>query len=179
MTLRRTLWAAIILCALSLGAQANVSHPKAQEKAAKPALSLEEAALLRAEEAQAERVRKRDLEGYMKFYAHRDDLTLYDTEGTDAIIGWEACRKYWAEQFSGLRSVNKLELSKVRVHVVGDMGFVTATWTLEATTKDGDAMAQTGRLTDIWQKIEGKWLIVHEHSSLPFGNGGNLNVGKR
>ncbi len=33
--------------------------------------------------------------------------------------------------------------------------------------KDGRQIDMLERTTDVWQKIKGKWLIVHEHNSVP------------
>jgi ketosteroid isomerase-like protein len=33
--------------------------------------------------------------------------------------------------------------------------------------KDGNPIDMTLRLTDVLRKIKGKWLIVHEHVSVP------------
>lgn len=33
--------------------------------------------------------------------------------------------------------------------------------------KDGSRIDQTARVTDVYKKIGGRWLIVHEHVSVP------------
>jgi len=174
-TRHRMLWAGSALCALTLMTPATKPQAKSQEKPTNPALSKDEAALAQAEEAQGVKIRTRDVAGFMKYYAHRDDLTMYDTAGEDALVGWDTIRKHWEKQMDEILQVNRLELSKVRVRVVGDLGFLTATWKLEVTTREGEKVAQTGRVTDIWQKLDGKWLIVHEHNSIPFGDADNAN----
>ncbi len=42
------------------------------------------------------------------------------------------------------------------------------------TAKDGSKFNLVARVTDAYRKINGKWLIVHEHVSIPV----DLNTGK-
>jgi ketosteroid isomerase-like protein len=53
------------------------------------------------------------------------------------------------------------------VHSHGDSAWGTATVKMDATTKAGKHEMATIRWTVIWEKQEGKWLIVHEHVSEP------------
>ena len=39
------------------------------------------------------------------------------------------------------------------------------TWVL--TDKDRNRLKLTFRVTDVWRKTNGKWLIIHEHTSFP------------
>jgi ketosteroid isomerase-like protein len=38
---------------------------------------------------------------------------------------------------------------------------------LSAELKNGQPIEAEGRQTDLWQRHDGKWLIVHEHTSAP------------
>jgi ketosteroid isomerase-like protein len=51
------------------------------------------------------------------------------------------------------------------VHPHGDLAWGTATIKEDATMKGGKREMATFRWTVIWEKQEGKWLIVHEHAS--------------
>jgi ketosteroid isomerase-like protein len=53
------------------------------------------------------------------------------------------------------------------VHPQGDLVWATATLKEEMTTKSGKVEMGSFRWTVIWENIEGKWLIVHEHVSEP------------
>lgn len=57
---------------------------------------------------------------------------------------------------------------KVTVRVLsGDVAYSMAYSHLEATLEDGSAMSVNSRVTNIWQRIDGKWQAIHEHSSVP------------
>jgi len=53
------------------------------------------------------------------------------------------------------------------VHQHGDVAWSTATLKEEATLKNGKREMANMRWTVVWQKQDGKWLIVHEHTSEP------------
>ena len=57
----------------------------------------------------------------------------------------------------------------VQVHKSGDAYWVTATVAFEMTHKSGKVDMGNFRWTAIFEKQDGKWLIVHEHVSQPIG----------
>ena len=48
-----------------------------------------------------------------------------------------------------------------------EWAYSTAIVALAWKMKDGRAVDVLDRTTDIWRKIKGKWMIVHEHNSVP------------
>jgi len=60
----------------------------------------------------------------------------------------------------------------------GDLAVTTLTMNLLFTNKNGVASKMQVRDTDVWEKQGGKWLIVHEHVSVPAG-GQTLTQSKR
>jgi len=86
--------------------------------------------------------------------------------------------KGWTEYQAGVKEVLagfetfKLTLradDEPRIHTAGNWAWGTATFTADGKLKNGNAVDLTGRWTVIWQKKAGKWLIVHEHVSAPWG----------
>ena len=55
----------------------------------------------------------------------------------------------------------------VQIHRAGDAYWITATVASDMTTKGGKREMATFRWTAVFEKLEGKWLIVHEHVSEP------------
>jgi len=53
------------------------------------------------------------------------------------------------------------------VHPHGDLVWATATIAEQMTTKAGKVEMGNFRWTVIWENVDGKWLIVHEHVSAP------------
>ncbi len=53
------------------------------------------------------------------------------------------------------------------IHTVGDTAWVAATVKADMMKKSGKREMATFRWTAIFEKHDGKWLIVHEHVSEP------------
>jgi ketosteroid isomerase-like protein len=71
--------------------------------------------------------------------------------------------KVMADYKSGKCNVN----DDVQIHKAGDVYWVTATVTYELTHKSGKVEMGNMRWTAVFEKQDGKWLIVHEHVSEP------------
>lgn len=101
------------------------------------------------------------------FYLNDPDLVVYDATPL----------KYqgWQEFKSGIQThlfdqLDRFELTAHDdLHATrnGDLVWVTFTYHLSATLKNGQPIEAEGRQTDLWQQHDGKWLIVHEHTSAP------------
>jgi len=100
-------------------------------------------------------------------------MTQYYAQG-DRLFFDIAPVKYnnWTEYQSGttelLKNYKSFKLSltdDVQIHHEGDMAWSAAVLKEEATTSTGKQEMATMRWTVIFQKMDGKWLIVHEHTS--------------
>jgi len=60
---------------------------------------------------------------------------------------------------------DKFESSEVRISVLNDAAIETGK-VHTVGIRDGKKIAETTRYTDFWIKIQGKWLLLAEHSSL-------------
>jgi ketosteroid isomerase-like protein len=106
------------------------------------------------------------------------DITVFERVLADDYVysGQNGKMSNRAQNLDGLRqgftNSNYKELGltneNVKVKVSGNMAFVTGNWTLEGVAAN-DANAEphknTGRLTAIYEKRRGKWLMVAEHYS--------------
>jgi ketosteroid isomerase-like protein len=82
--------------------------------------------------------------------------------------------KGWAEWAEGVRNLFadyksfKFSLANEPViHNHGDWAWSTELWHVDAIRKDGKTETIDGRDAAVWQKQGGKWVIVHEHDSVP------------
>lgn len=57
----------------------------------------------------------------------------------------------------------------LQIHKAGDAVWITSTIAFELTHKSGKVDMGQFRWTAIFEKHDGKWLIVHEHVSAPMG----------
>jgi ketosteroid isomerase-like protein len=61
----------------------------------------------------------------------------------------------------------KLTTGEFRAGGSGDAGWFAATFHADRVTSEGKQFSSDGRWTVVAQRINGRWLIVHEHTSFP------------
>lgn len=62
----------------------------------------------------------------------------------------------------------RLESAETEISVRDDLAAVTALNRMRGTKVDGEEIDLWFRATTLLRRIEGRWLIVHEHTSTPF-----------
>jgi len=80
---------------------------------------------------------------------------------------WEEYQAGVKNVLAGYKSAKCTVNDDAAVHAQGDMVWGTATIAFEMTTKAGKVEMGNFRWTVIWENVDGKWLIVHEHVSAP------------
>jgi ketosteroid isomerase-like protein len=75
-----------------------------------------------------------------------------------------AATRPWNCTFPG---PTKNTISDQTIHVAGTLAYGHNIQTGEFTGKDGSKVKIVVRTTDIYRKVNGKWLIVEEHNSVP------------
>jgi len=68
---------------------------------------------------------------------------------------------------AGYKSAKCTVNDDAALHSHGDMVWGTATVSEQMTTKAGKVEMGNFRWTVVWENVDGKWLIVHEHVSVP------------
>ena len=100
---------------------------------------------------------------------------FYDQDAGDVFFDL-APMKYdgWKDYDAGVKktlapfsSVKFILGDDVKVHRHGALTWATATWTADAVTKAGEKQSLAGRWTLVWEKRGSRWLVVHEHFSMP------------
>lgn len=102
-----------------------------------------------------------------KYYAKDPDLPFFDVAPLK-YKNWAEYRAGVIKAFTETMSSGKLTPNDdLKVTQRGNVVWTTVTFHLSATPKTGGAMEVDCRHTAIWEKRGGKWLIVHEHVSVP------------
>lgn len=104
-------------------------------------------------------------------YAQDADLIFYDIAPLK-YNGWpeyrDGAQKYFFDTSTTAKLIPNDDLKVTRK---GDVVWTTLTFHLSAAMKDGSKVELDGRQTSIWEKRSGKWLIVHDHISVPLAMG--------
>lgn len=108
-------------------------------------------------------VEAKDIDTIMSHYA--DDVTAFDVPPPLQIKGADSVRQNmvnWLNMFDGPAQVH---FKDIEIVAGEDIAFLH---TLTSVTPKGESDRSWVRVTVCYQKIDGKWLVTHEHASLPF-----------
>ncbi|MEQ8815296.1 MAG: nuclear transport factor 2 family protein [Thalassobaculum sp.] len=106
-----------------------------------------------------------DLDALMAHYV--PDIVSYDAIYALQFRGTEAYRAHWQGCLSACESM-RFEIHDPRVAVSGDVAFAHYLAFCGGTGHDGSEHTGWMRATAGCRKIDGRWMIVHEHFSAPF-----------
>ena len=108
-------------------------------------------------------VRRRDLPAILA--SHADDIVMFDVPPPFQSVGLDAYKSTWELFFRGT-APGRFDVKTLNVVAGEDVAFCIATmmcaWNNQGTFEDLDF-----RLTVGLRKVDGQWLIVHEHHSVP------------
>lgn len=115
----------------------------------------------------------KDVDALMTSYARRDALFVFDVVGPPGMYStWDAYRDALQNFFDGAGGTFRFVISDLDIRTSGDLAYGHSLQHLSGvTSKDGDRVNYTVRVTDVFQKLDGRWLIVQEHVSLPLDRG--------
>jgi ketosteroid isomerase-like protein len=102
-----------------------------------------------------------------KFYATGPN-TFFDIAPLK-YSSWDEYEKGVKGVLAGYKSAKFTVNNDADVHSHGDLVWATATVKDEMTNKAGKVEMGNFRWTVVFENVDGKWLIVHEHVSAPLG----------
>jgi len=120
----------------------------------------------------------KDVEAFVSIYA--DDAQIFELWGTwvHDIGSWREMAKGWFAFLGDQRSV--VEAHDVRTQVSDDMAMLTASLTYRAVDAAGQQLRSLdNRLTWVLRQRGGRWLVVHEHTSVPLAHEDGKGILKR
>src|SRR5262245_45104048 len=111
-------------------------------------------------------IQAKDVDRIMSFYT--PDVVQFDLSPPLEHAGAKAIRGILEGWFPTFRGPVGYEVSKLHVSVVDDLAYCRSLNRITGTRSGGEK-------TDVWlratlglRKVQGKWLIAHEHASVPF-----------
>lgn len=114
-----------------------------------------------------------DLDRMMSFYV--DDIYSYDLMAapTDsglamAFDGEAIWRQNWISFFGMFDEDLVITIDDLTVYQQGDLATVRGLTRLEGTIVDGPYIDMWVRETNVLRRIDDRWLVVHDHVSVPF-----------
>ena len=89
-------------------------------------------------------------------------VTYVGPRAKTIIVGWDAQKKYWADN-NKLFSSRNVTLSDQNIHVNGNLAWEMGQETGEQKMKDGNSPKLDYLVTNVYEKIDGHWFIVSHH----------------
>jgi ketosteroid isomerase-like protein len=100
-----------------------------------------------------------DLEGYMQGYWKSDSLTFIGSKGI--ARGWSNTLAYYRKGYPDRKSMGELSLNLISIVQTSErFAYVIGRWKLKREKDEPQ-----GYFTLLWERIEGRWVIVADHSS--------------
>jgi uncharacterized protein (TIGR02246 family) len=131
----------------------------------KQAVSNDEAAVRDLIEAWADAVRRKDYPGILQ--NHSLDFVMFDVPPPFKSVGLDAYRKTWDLFFSWSSDPVRFDIQEMDVTAGIDVAFAFASMQCDGPDSDGKSEPLDFRLTMGLKKIDGRWVIAHEHHSVP------------
>ena len=110
-------------------------------------------------------VRAMDLDGVKSVYA--PDIVSFDMAPPLRHVGAEAKWKNWAGLFAAFQNPVCYEVHDLAINVSDDVAFAYSLNRVSGAFKDGRRADHWVRWTACLCKIDGAWLIAHDHVSVP------------
>lgn len=108
---------------------------------------------------------KLDAAGEKQYYAQGQHV-FFDTAPLK-YGSWDEYQATVSKELAEYKAAKFTVNDDAQVHRAGDAYWITATVASDMTQKSGKREMATFRWTAVFEKQEGKWVIVHEHVSVP------------
>jgi ketosteroid isomerase-like protein len=154
---------AVLLAALFASGSAARIHAQAA-----PASAADDKAAIEAlEQGYNDAFNAKNVNAIMACYAPGKNLFVFDAIPPRQYPSWDAYKRDWEGLFSAYPGPISNAISEQSITVVGLVAYGHNIQTAHFTAKDGSQTTGVVRVTDVYRKMNGKWLIVLEHVSFP------------
>jgi ketosteroid isomerase-like protein len=116
----------------------------------------------------------KDVNAIMRVYEPGSSLFVFDVTPPREHVGWADYKADWEGTFKSTPGPIHFSISHLGVTVVGPVAYGHSIQTETFTRANGAKGELVVRVTDVYRKLDGRWLIVQEHVSVPV----NLDTGK-
>jgi ketosteroid isomerase-like protein len=97
-----------------------------------------------------------------KVWARTPYVTYVGPQSRSIIVGWDAQKRYW-EDFNKRFAQRAVSLVHDRIHVNGNLAWEIGVETGQAQMADGTTRKVDWIVTNVYEKLDGRWLMVSHH----------------
>jgi ketosteroid isomerase-like protein len=127
--------------------------------------TLDEAEIFDRVESVAQSIREKDVAAVMTHYTA--DVVAYDVMAALETRGADEYRKNFERWFASMLGPIEYESSGLRISMSESHAFCHCVSHVRGVRSSGDKADYRVRVTACFQKMNGQWLIAHEHVSMP------------
>jgi hypothetical protein len=101
-------------------------------------------------------------------WASKPDIVVFGTNSDETIIGWEAIRDALKKQFKNIENTYiSVRDQRIYINETGNTAWFSEIVNYNYIYKDKPVKYEGLRFTGVLEKINGDWLIVQSHMSIP------------
>jgi len=116
-------------------------------------------------ESQFDAIRAKDLDRLMSFFS--PDIVYYDVVPPLRFAGSAALRERFTAWFAGFQGPIAMDMRDLDIAASGDLAIARFLSRSRGTLTNGREVGIWVRGTSCSRRTDGRWLIIHEHISLP------------
>jgi ketosteroid isomerase-like protein len=116
-------------------------------------------------DGQNEAIGKKDIDRLMSFFS--PDIVYFDVVPPLQFVGSAALRGRFLEWFDGFKGPISMEMRDLRILASGDSAVACRLSRARGTLQTGQEVGRWVRATSCCQRSHGRWLVTHEHISMP------------
>jgi uncharacterized protein (TIGR02246 family) len=155
--MKRTLCLIGLAAAALFATQLVLSSARAQPAASRQDREIKKITALLSK--QADLWNAGDIDGFLEYYWKSEGLTF--SSGGTTRRGWEATRNRYNKRYPTPERMGHTTFSELEIRLLGNSAaMVLGRWDLQ---REPDPIG--GNFTLVLEKIDGKWLIIHDHTS--------------
>jgi len=109
----------------------------------------------------------KDVNAIMALYTPDSAMVVFDATTPLQYTGADAYKKDWQDFFAMYPGPADFSIGNLDITTGGTIAYSHSIQHASLTDKDGKKTDLTVRVTDGYKKINGHWLIAHEHVSVP------------
>jgi uncharacterized protein (TIGR02246 family) len=133
-----------------------------------PTPTREDAQIRESMDAWAQALRAKDINALMAHYA--PDQVTFDLRPPLQVQGADAYRKNFEAWFASVQGPIDYEIRDLRITTSADVAFCRYVARVRSTRTTGEKGDYRVRVTVGFQKMNGAWMVTHEHVSAPSFN---------
>ncbi len=129
-----------------------------------PAKADDQADVVAANKAVEDSFSRLDIAAIEGTWDHNESVSVIHPSSKSPVIGWQTVQKTYADHPARYNDF-VVAMENPHVTVSGNAAWVIGIEKVYAHRKNGDLLDIAALTTNIFQKHDGKWLLVHHHAS--------------